>query len=67
MQALLVTKGSGPVHECGEYSLFIGRMVVRVGAEVEVNVHGLVVNLTKDDLGFKTPQTSTCMAYHLMM
>jgi hypothetical protein len=43
MKALLVTKGSGPVHHCGEYSLFIARMVVRVGVEVEVSVRGFAV------------------------
>jgi hypothetical protein len=32
MQALLVTRGSGPVHQHGEYSLFVGRMVVRVSS-----------------------------------
>jgi hypothetical protein len=28
IQAFSVTKGSGPVHQCGKYSLFVGRMVV---------------------------------------
>jgi hypothetical protein len=36
MQALLVTKGSGPVHQCGEYSLLVGRIVVRVEVELSV-------------------------------
>jgi hypothetical protein len=38
MQALLITKGSGPVHQHGVYSLLVGRMVVRIGVEVEISV-----------------------------
>jgi hypothetical protein len=38
MQALLVTKESRPVHQRGKYSLFVGRVVVRVEVEVEVSV-----------------------------
>jgi hypothetical protein len=45
VQALLVTKGKRPVYQCGEYSLLIGRMVVRVAVEVEVSVRGFAVNL----------------------
>jgi hypothetical protein len=45
MQALLVRKGTCPVYHCGEYSLLIGRMVVRVVVEVEVSVRGFAVNL----------------------
>jgi hypothetical protein len=33
------------VHQRGEYSLFVGRMVMSVGVEVEVSVHGFAVNL----------------------
>jgi hypothetical protein len=33
------------VYQCGEYSLLIGRMVVRVGVEVEVSVRGFAVKL----------------------
>jgi hypothetical protein len=45
MQALLVTKESGSAHQCGEYGLFVGRMVLRVAVEAEVNVRGFAVNL----------------------
>jgi hypothetical protein len=38
MWAFLVTKGSGPVHQHGKYSLFVGRVVMRVGNEIEVSV-----------------------------
>jgi hypothetical protein len=31
--------------QCGEYGLYVGRMVVRVGVEVDVRVSGFVVNL----------------------
>jgi hypothetical protein len=45
MQAVLVTKGSGPVYQRGEYGLFVGRMVVRVGVETELHMNGCAVNL----------------------
>jgi hypothetical protein len=45
VQALLVTKGTYPVYQCGEYSLLVGRMVVRVGVELEVSVRGFAVDL----------------------
>jgi hypothetical protein len=34
------------LYQCGEYCLFVGRMVVEIGAEVEVDVSGFAVNLT---------------------
>jgi hypothetical protein len=33
------------VYQRGEYSLLVGRMVVRVGVEVEVSVSGFAVDL----------------------
>jgi hypothetical protein len=45
VQALLVTKGTCPVYQRGEYSLLVGRMVVGVGIEVEVGVSGFAVDL----------------------
>jgi hypothetical protein len=42
-QALLATVGSDTVHHRGEYSRFVGRLVVRVGVEVET--HRFAVNL----------------------
>jgi hypothetical protein len=45
IQAVLVTKGSGCVCQHGDYGLFVGRMVVRIGVQVEVRVNGCSVNL----------------------
>jgi hypothetical protein len=33
------------VYQCREYGLLVGRVVVRVGVEVEVPVGGFAVNL----------------------
>jgi hypothetical protein len=32
----MVAKGSGPVHKCGNYNLFVGREMMGVGIEIEV-------------------------------
>jgi hypothetical protein len=38
MEAFVITQGSGPMYQRGKHSLFIGRVVVRVGMEIEVGV-----------------------------
>jgi hypothetical protein len=40
MQALLVTKIYGIVYQGGEYGLFFGSIMVRIGVKVEVRVSG---------------------------
>jgi hypothetical protein len=45
MQADMVTEGSGPVQQLGGYGLFVGRLVERVGAQVEVSVREFAVNI----------------------
>jgi hypothetical protein len=36
MKTFLITQGSGSMYQRGKHSLFIGRVVVRVGMEIEV-------------------------------
>jgi hypothetical protein len=38
MKTLVITQGSGPMYQRGKHSLFVGRVVVRVGMEIEVGV-----------------------------
>jgi hypothetical protein len=40
----VITQGSGPMYQRGKHSLFIGRVVVRVGMEIEVGVCGFTVD-----------------------
>jgi hypothetical protein len=44
MKAFVITQGSGPMYQRGKHSLFIGRVVVRVGMELEVSVCGFTVD-----------------------
>jgi hypothetical protein len=44
MKTFMITQGSGPMYQRGEHSLFIGRVVVRVGMEIEVGVCGFTVD-----------------------
>jgi hypothetical protein len=38
MKTFMITQGSDPMYQRGKYSLFVGRVVVRVGMEIEVGV-----------------------------
>jgi hypothetical protein len=40
----VITQGSGPMYQRGEHSLFIGRVVVGVGMEIEVGMCGFMVD-----------------------
>jgi hypothetical protein len=44
MKTSVITQGSGPMYQRGEHSLFIGRVVVRVGMEIEVGMCGFTVD-----------------------
>jgi hypothetical protein len=44
MEALMIIQGSGPMYQRGKHSLFIRRVVVRVGMEIEVGVCGFTVD-----------------------
>jgi hypothetical protein len=44
MKTFVITQGSGPMYQRGEHSLFIGRVVVRVGMEIEVGMCGFTVD-----------------------
>jgi hypothetical protein len=44
MKTFVITQGSGPMYQRGEHSLFIGRVVVGVGMEIEVCVCGFTVD-----------------------
>jgi hypothetical protein len=41
----MITQGSGPMYQYGKHSLFVRRMVVRAGMEIEVGVCGFMVRL----------------------
>jgi hypothetical protein len=38
MEAFVITQCSGPMYQRGKHSLFVRRVVVRVGMEIEVDV-----------------------------
>jgi hypothetical protein len=38
MEAFVITQASGPMYQCGKHSLFVRRVVVRVGMEIGVGV-----------------------------
>jgi hypothetical protein len=44
MKTFMITQGSGPMYQRGKHSLFIGRVVVRVGMEIEVGMCGFTVD-----------------------
>jgi hypothetical protein len=44
MKTFMITQGSGPVYQRGKHNLFIGRVVVRVGMEIEVGMCGFTVD-----------------------
>jgi hypothetical protein len=44
MKTFVITKGSGPMYQRGEHSLFIGRVMMGVGMEIEVCVCGITVD-----------------------
>jgi hypothetical protein len=44
MEAFVITQGSGPMYQHEKNSLFVGRVVVRVGMEIEVGVCGFTVD-----------------------
>jgi hypothetical protein len=44
MKTFVITQGSGPMCQRGEHSLFIGRVVVGVGMEIEVGMCGFTVD-----------------------
>jgi hypothetical protein len=44
MWAFAVTEGSGLVHQCGKYGLFVGSLVAGVGIEIEVSVCELAID-----------------------
>jgi hypothetical protein len=45
MKTFAITQGSGPtMYQHGKHSLFVGRVVVRVGMEIEVGVCGFTVD-----------------------
>jgi hypothetical protein len=48
MKTFVITQGSGPVYPRGEHSLFIGRVMVGVGMEIEVGVCGFIYDFSAD-------------------
>jgi hypothetical protein len=44
MKTFVITQGSGPMYQRGKHSRFIGRVVVRVGLEIEVGMCGFTVD-----------------------
>jgi hypothetical protein len=43
LQAVFITESSGPMHQCRQYRLFIGWVMIGLGVEVETGVCGLAV------------------------
>jgi hypothetical protein len=43
-KTFVITQGSGPKNQRGKHSMFVGRVVVRVGMEIEVGVCGFTVD-----------------------
>jgi hypothetical protein len=44
MKAFVIIKGSGPMYQRGKHSLFVVKVVVRVGVEIEVGVCGFTTD-----------------------
>jgi hypothetical protein len=44
MKTFVITQGFVPMYQRGKHSLFVGRVVVRVGMEIEVGVSGFMVD-----------------------
>jgi hypothetical protein len=44
LQAVFITKSSGPVRQSRQYRLFIGWVMVGVGAEVDIGMYWLAVH-----------------------
>jgi hypothetical protein len=43
MEVFVITQGSGPLYQRGKHNVFVRRVLVRVGMEIEVVVYGFTV------------------------
>jgi hypothetical protein len=47
MKTFVITQGSDPMYQRGKHNLFVGKVVVRVGMEIEQHIQYLSVTTTK--------------------